>query len=143
MHSARPIRSALLCVLLSSLALFSQPHRPFFTRQDKAFFADPRVVNFVRPGLVLKIVGATVAADGTITVQYTLADPQGLPLDSTGVNTPGPVAASFVASYIPRGAESYIPITSRSATGAVSGTIRQPGADAGGALRATADGHYT
>ena len=133
----------LACILLLSAALFSSPGRPAFTRRDKAFFADPRVVNFVRPGLVLAIKGATVAADGTITVQFTVADPQGLPLDVAGVNTPGAISTSFIASHIPPGGTDYIPITQRAATGAVSGAVRQPGADTGGKLAQTGDGAYT
>src|SRR4051812_45105860 len=126
------MRRTLSGLLLLSAALLSTPQHHVFTRQDKAFFADPRVINFVRPGLVVKITGATVAADGTITVQFTIADPQGLALDIAGVNTPGAVAPSFVASYIPAGGTDYVPITQRAATGAVSGAIRQPGADTGG-----------
>jgi len=137
------MRRTLSLILLSAAALFSSPDRHTFTRQDKAFFADPRVVNFVRPGLVVKITGATVAADGTITIQFTLADPQGLPLDIAGVNTPGAIAPSFVASYIPVGGTDYIPITQRAATGLVSGAVRQPGTDTGGVRTSTADGSYT
>jgi OmcA/MtrC family decaheme c-type cytochrome len=128
--------------LLASAALFSGPTSHPFTRRDKAFFADPRVVAFVRPGLALKITGATVAADGTITVQYTVADPRGLALDLAGINTPGAITPNYMASYIPAGGSDYIPITSRAATGAVSGAIRQPGTDAGGRLTQTGDGAY-
>src|SRR5947209_2858520 len=117
-----------LLLLLSALALSG---------------SDPAAVNFVRPGLSLKINSATVAADGTIAVQFSVSDPQGLPLDLAGITTPGAIAASFVASYIPRGASDYVPATSRAATGAVSGAIRQPGADTGGSTRQTADGQYT
>jgi OmcA/MtrC family decaheme c-type cytochrome len=137
------MRRTLAGLLLLSAALLSTPQHHTFTRQDKAFFADSRVINFVRPGLVVKITGATVAADGTITIQFTIADPQGLPLDIAGVNTPGAVAPSFVASYIPVGGTDYVPITQRAATGTVSGAIRQPGADTGGIRTQTTEGSYT
>lgn len=114
--------------LLFSLALLSSSDRPAFTKQDLAYYADPLVINFVRPGLVAKIVSASVAPDGTIQAQFTLADPQGLPLDRTGVNTPGPVSTSFVVSYIPKGQTDYRSLSARPATGAVSGTVNQPAA---------------
>ncbi len=137
------MRRTLAGLLLFSAALLSNPGRSAFTRRDKAFFADPRVVNFVRPGLVLKITGASVAADGTISVQFTVTDPQALPLDVAGVTTPGAISTSFIASYIPPAGTDYIPITQRAATGAVSGSVRQPGTDTGGKLTQTGDGAYT
>jgi hypothetical protein len=133
----------LACIVLFSAAVFSNPEGPVFTRRDKAFFAEPNVVNFVRPGLALTITNASVAADGTMTVSFTVADPQGLPLDVQGINTPGAIATSFLASYIPKGATDYVAITSRAATGAVSGAIRQPATDAGGTLTPTGNGQYT
>jgi OmcA/MtrC family decaheme c-type cytochrome len=136
------MRRTLTCIFVFAAAVFSSPDRHTFTRQDKAFFADPKVVNFVRPGLVFKITGATVAADGTITVQFTATDPAGLPLDLAGVNTPGAVSPSFVASYIPADGTEYVPITRRPATGVVSGTVQQPGADTGGKLTTNSDGSY-
>src|SRR5689334_3432134 len=112
--------------LVASAALFSGPQNRFFTKRDKAYFADPRIVSFVRPGLALKITGATVAADGTITVRYTVSDPAGLPLDLAGLTTPGVITPSYMVSYIPAGGSDYVPISSRAATGNVSGAIRQP-----------------
>jgi OmcA/MtrC family decaheme c-type cytochrome len=137
------LRRTLACALLFSALLSSSPQRHVFTRQEKAFFADPNVVNFVRPGLVLKITAATIATDGTISIAYTISDPQGLALDIAGVTTPGAVTLNFVASYIPAGGSDYIPITQRAATGPVSGTVRQPGTDAGGARTQTGEGAYT
>jgi hypothetical protein len=55
------------------------PRRPYSPR-EKAFYAADAVVNFVRPGLTVKINSAQVAADGTISVTYTITDPDGLPL---------------------------------------------------------------
>lgn len=135
-------KTVLGCVLFAAV-LFSDSDTPVFTRRDKAFYANPNVVAFVRPGLSLTLRGATVAADGTITVQYSVADPRGLPLELTGVNTPGTISVSYMASYIPPGGTEYIPITTRAATGTVSGAIRQAGADTGGRLTNTGDGQYT
>src|SRR5437762_357161 len=67
-----------------------------FTPRDKAYFASPATVSFVRPGLVLKIVSANIATDGTISVDYKVSDPKGLPLDTAGITTPGTVSVSFL-----------------------------------------------
>ncbi len=56
-----------------------------FQRNQKAFYADPNLAAFVRPGLTIKITSAAIAQDGLITVVFSLTDPQGLPLDRTGV----------------------------------------------------------
>ena len=79
--------ASLAGVLVGSLALISAPHPPFSTR-DKAYYADDKLVNFVRPGLVIKITSAEIAADGAIRARFKLTDPRGLPLDRVGVTTP-------------------------------------------------------
>src|SRR5690348_17679024 len=86
------IRTALVVtVLAGAIGLQSQGRGPF-TKRDKAFFADPRIINFVRPGLVFKVSSASIANDGTITARVLVTDPQGLPLDRLGVNTPGTIS---------------------------------------------------
>jgi hypothetical protein len=101
-------------------------------------------VDFVRAGLVAKITGASIAQDGTITVQFTLADPQGLPLDRAGITTPGPVSTSFVAAFLPQGQNDYTAYTLRAASSTVTGiSTMQPSADSGGTYQTTGNGQYT
>src|SRR4051812_11567708 len=69
---------------------------------QKAAYLDPKVVEFVRPGLVIKINSASIAADGTMTAVVTVTDPQGLALDNTGITTPGVVTLSFIMGFIPK-----------------------------------------
>jgi OmcA/MtrC family decaheme c-type cytochrome len=100
-------------------------------------------VNFVRPGLVMKVTGASVAADGTIKAKVRLTDPKGLPLDRDGVTTPGSVSVSLVAAYIPNGQTQYTSYTTRTATSPITGvTTAQAGADSGGVWTKTAEGEY-
>jgi OmcA/MtrC family decaheme c-type cytochrome len=130
---------------LSSLALIltGAPHAPLGKNQ-KAFYADPSVIAFVRPGLVIKITTAQVAQDGTISTDFTITDPQGLPLDRTGVTTPGAVSLTFIAAYIPKGQQQYVDYITRSATGGVSGTVTQAAGESNGVFTTTASGyHYT
>lgn len=138
------IRTALVVtVLAGAIGLQSQGRGPF-TKRDKAFFADPKIINFVRPGLVFKVSSASIANDGTITARVLVTDPQGLPLDRLGVNTPGTISMSFIAATIPNGQKQYTSYTTRTVT-AVSGgaTAIQAAADSGGSLQPNADGDYT
>jgi hypothetical protein len=92
---------AILLLVLVALSLPSASRRRPYTPREKAFFADDQTVEFVRPGLTITINSASTAADGTITATYTIADPVGLPLDASGVTTPGAVSLSFVAAVLP------------------------------------------
>lgn len=113
-----------------------------FTPRNKAFFADEKLVSFVRPGLVFTIQSAQIASDGTISTVFTIADPKGLPLDRDGIVTPGAVSTSFVAAYIPANQSQYVAYTTRSASGPVVPSTLQAAADSGGTYARLADGQY-
>lgn len=116
--------------------------RKTYSPREKAFYAADSIVAFVRPGLVIKISAAQIAADGTISVTYSVTDPKGLGLDIPGVNTPGTIALSYVAAVLPNAQREYTSYTTRSATGPVSGTVTQAGADSGGVLTSIGNGVY-
>uniref|UniRef100_Q01WI6 Outer membrane cytochrome MtrC/MtrF-like domain-containing protein n=1 Tax=Solibacter usitatus (strain Ellin6076) TaxID=234267 RepID=Q01WI6_SOLUE len=141
-ESAPRWRGALALTFVGAASLFCSSERPGFTPHDKAYHAAESLVNFVRPGLVIKISRGSLAADGAMQVQFSVTDPKGLPLDLNGVTTPGTIATSYVAAYIPAGQIEYISLIARPATGAA-GTANQPAADRGGTLVKTADGQYT
>ena len=64
-----------------------------FTTRDKAFYASPNTINFVRPGFAIKIVSAKIVDDGTASVDFKISDPKGLGLDRLGVSPrPAPSA---------------------------------------------------
>jgi OmcA/MtrC family decaheme c-type cytochrome len=130
------------CLTVAVAAGNPDRHRPF-TPRDRAFFADDLTVQFVRPGLTIAVQSAAVAADGTISVNFTLSDPQGLALDRNGISTPGTISLSFIAATIRQGQQQYVAYTVRSATGAVSGTVNQAAADSGGTYTDIATGKYT
>ena len=109
----------------------------------RAYYAAQATVNFVRPGLTMKIVSANIAQDGTISVDYKITDPKGLPLDSAGITTPGAVSVSFIAAYIPKGQTQFVAYTTRTQTSPITKvTAIQAGADSGGTTKQVADGEY-
>lgn len=126
--------------LLVAASLASAPKSPYGVH-DKATYMDAQTVEFVAPGLTVTITGASVSATGTITVNYTLTDPNGLPLDSAGVTTPGTISLSYVAAYLPKGQDDYVTYTTRTATGTVIASVQQPGADSGGTATVTPTGY--
>ena len=138
-------RFVAITLVLGSAVLLGSTERPLRRGlRGKAAFADPALVDFVRPGLVARITGASVAGDGTIQVQFTLADPQGLPLDRMGIETPGPISTSFVAAFLPQGQNDYTAYTTRTATSTATGvTVQQPAADSGGTYLQTGAGQYS
>lgn len=113
-----------------------------YTPRNKAFFADERLVAFVRPGLAFRVESAQIASDGTISTVFRITDPAGAPLDREGIVTPGSVSTSFIAAYIPANQVQYVSYTTRSASGAVVPSTQQAAADSGGTYTRLADGQY-
>jgi OmcA/MtrC family decaheme c-type cytochrome len=125
------------------VALISAP-KPTFTVHDKAYYADQNTVNFVRPGLVVKLQSAAIAADGTITATVSVTDPKGLPLDREGITTPGTISMSFIAATIPKGQKQYTAYTFRTQTSPIThNSATQASADSGGTFTKVSDGVYT
>lgn len=132
----------LLTIALLVVASLSSATRRPYSKHEKAYYADEATVQFVRPGLNIAINSATIGSDGTITVTYTLRDPNGLPLDSTGATTPGLISLSYVAAVLANGQEDYMTYTTRTATGTVIPSVQQPGADSGGTVTIVGPGQY-
>lgn len=139
----------MLLLVVGAVSLISAAKRQGFpTVHDKAYYADPNLVNFVRPGLAVKIQSAEIAADGTIKTRVKVTDPKGLPLDREGITTPGNVSMSFIAAVVPKGQErgqtKYTAYTTRTQTSPITQqTAIQAGADSGGTWTKLADGDYS
>jgi OmcA/MtrC family decaheme c-type cytochrome len=130
-------------VALIVLCLTGQTKKHQYSPREKAFYADPALVDFVRPGLVITINSASISSTGAIGLTYTLTDPSGLPLDATGATTPGAVSLTYIASYIPKGQKQYVAYTTAQATGKVLGTITRPNfEEGGGTLTSVGPGQY-
>ncbi len=132
-----------LVAVVGAAILLSSSEKPAYTEQVKAFYADPSLVNFVRPGLLIKILSASIESDGTIKARFKLTDPRGLPLDMDGVTTPGPISVRLVAAYIPKGQAQYVAYTTRVQTSPITGvSATQAHYDVGGAFTKVAEGEY-
>jgi len=121
---------ALAAAVVLSLAAAGKRHQ--YSPQEKAAYADAATVEFVQPGLVITINQAQISSDGTITVVYTLSDPNGLPLDAAGVTTPGAVSLGYIAAVLPNNQEDYTAYTTRANSGPAVSSTNQPGPDSGG-----------
>jgi OmcA/MtrC family decaheme c-type cytochrome len=142
---ARAVKRAIftLVVVIASVLLLFSSSRPSFTVHQKAYYADANLVDFVRPGLSIKILSAQIKDDGTIITNFQLTDPQGLPLDREGITTPGAVSTSFVAAYIPNDQSQYVAYTVRPQTSPITNvTAVQASSDSGGTYTKIADGQY-
>jgi OmcA/MtrC family decaheme c-type cytochrome len=144
MKAAGFVRPLIGVTVLAGAAALIGANSTGFTPHQKAYYADPNIVNFVRPGLVIQVTGATVAPDGKVSASFKLTDPKGLPLDRLGVNTPGTVTLSFVLAYIPKGEKQYVAYTVRPQKSPITGvTANQASTDSGGAYQDNGNGNYT
>ena len=130
-------------LVVGACVLSGAPATTKLSPHEKAFYADPALVEYVQPGFTITVVSAKIAADGTVSVDYKLADPNGAPLDLAGVVTPGPISVSFLIANIPAGQKqfsSYITRTVAATTGSATGT--QAAGDSGGTTATVATGEY-
>ncbi len=137
-------RAAIALLLIAgAAALPSATRKSGFTPRDKAYYADSSTVNFVRPGLAIKIVSAQIAADGTLSVDYKLTDQDGNGLDRLGITSPGAVSPSFLVAYVPKGQTQFLSYVTRqrsSTDGTI--TVTQATTDSGGLQTQVGDGEY-
>jgi OmcA/MtrC family decaheme c-type cytochrome len=135
--------AVVLGVIAGSVALVSADRKAGLTPHDKAYYADPALVEYVQPGLNISVVSAKITSAGVISVDYKLTDPTGAALDSTGVLTPGTISLSFLVAYIPTGGSqytNYVVKTVTAATGGATGT--QASTDSGGTTQTVTTGEY-
>jgi OmcA/MtrC family decaheme c-type cytochrome len=127
-------------LILVAAALSADKTSPYKST-DKAFYADEAQLNFVRPGLVVKITKAEIASDGTVTGWVTITDPKGAPLDREGITSPGAISLSWLVGYIPNDGTQYTSYITRVRTG-TAGTFTQATGENTGKWEKLAEGSY-
>ena len=133
----------LVAALFGAAALISAPKSPF-NHNKKAFYLNEKDIQYIRPGLAIKVLSASIAADGTITTRVRFSDPKDAPLDRDGIQTPGVISASVIAAYIPKGQSQYVAYTTRVQTSPITNnSATQASTDSGGAWTKVAEGEYT
>ena len=136
----------LFAVMLLPLTAQKAPNAGYSVH-EKAAYMEQNLVNFIRPGVKVKIVSAAIAKDGTITARVNITDPKGVPLDRDGITTPGPVSMSLIAAYIPAGQKQYVSYTTTTLKASQPGNTNAPqiqaANDSGGTWTKNADGDYT
>ncbi|MBS1856074.1 MAG: OmcA/MtrC family decaheme c-type cytochrome [Acidobacteria bacterium] len=130
-------------VLAGAVGLSSATRKAGFTPREKAYYASPDQVNFVRPGFNITIVSAKVAADGTASIDFKITDSKGLGLDRLGVTSPGSVTLGFLLGYIPAGQKQFVTYATRTRTSTDGkNQVVQSTSDSGGTYTQVADGEY-
>jgi len=136
-----------LLLVAGSIVMISGQRNPKagLTPRDAAYYAPDAAVQYVNPGLAFTIVSGKIASDGTISVDFKITDSgnPSLPLDITGVLTPGVVAPRYLVAYIPKGQTQYVSYATSTLT-AVSGgaTATVAAGDSGGTLTPVTTGEY-
>jgi OmcA/MtrC family decaheme c-type cytochrome len=132
-----------LVVVAASVLMVSGQNQIVFRAHDRAAYTPEAMIQYVNPGLVFSVVSATIATDGTISVDYKMTDPNGLALDKAGIQTPGAISSSLLAAYIPKGQAQYVSYITRVSTAVTGGaTATQASADSGGTTQIVAVGEY-
>jgi OmcA/MtrC family decaheme c-type cytochrome len=99
-------------------------------------------LNYIRPGLKLKVNSVTIGADRKPVVDFTITDDLNQPLDRLGQLTPGAVSVSFILAWWNPDLRQYTSYTTRTVTSPITNvTAVQASADSGGAFTDLEIGH--
>jgi OmcA/MtrC family decaheme c-type cytochrome len=110
-----------------------------FAPGEKERYMTQEQLDYIRPGVKIKILGITdVAAGKNPIAEITITDGLDQPLDREGKITPGPVAPGFVLARWDAAKREYFAYTTRTRNG-----VTNPSADQNGTWTAIETGHYT
>ncbi|MGA9574903.1 MAG: hypothetical protein WBS20_13255, partial [Lysobacterales bacterium] len=133
----------MLCSATNLAAKSETGDNGYFTTKDSEFYLTPEQLIYIRPGLVLEITDVVIPSDRKTEVTFKISDSAGLPLDRTGITTPGTVSTSFILAYIPAGEEAYVAYTTRVQTSPITGdSVDQASTDSGGSYTELGAGTY-
>ncbi len=99
----------------------------------KEAYLSPEQINYIRPGLKLKVNSVTIGADRRPVVDLTITDDFDQPLDRLGKVTPGVISISLMAAWWDNTAKQYTAYTTRVQTSPITGvSATQAGTDSNG-----------
>jgi len=108
------IAAAFLCCTTGLSAKSAPTDNGSYTTKDKEYYLTAEQFNFIRPGLNVEVLEATIPGDLQPLVKFSIKDPAGLPLDIDGIYTPGPVDMRFMLTFIPQFEEQKVRLTESS-----------------------------
>ncbi|MEO6324745.1 MAG: OmcA/MtrC family decaheme c-type cytochrome [Thermoanaerobaculia bacterium] len=99
-------------------------------------------LNYIRPGLKIKVNSVTIPADRRPVVDFTITDDLNQPLDRLGQITPGAISVSFILAWWNPDLRQYTAYTTRTVTSPITNvTAVQAGTDSGGVFTDLELGH--
>lgn len=109
------------------------PAKSFAPDQIEAYLT-ANSLEYIRPGLKIKVNSITIGADRKPVADLTLTDDLDQPVDRLGKTTPGPISVSFILAWYDPATRSYTAYTTRTQT--TPATSPRPGVSA---IQASAD----
>lgn len=133
-----------LFIIGSALAGVDLQRANSYSVNANAASLSPETLDYIRPGLTLKIVSFTIPSDTLKpVVVYSITDEKNQPLDMDGIITPGAVAPRFVLARIKQGDAQYTAYTVRTQTSPITKKSEvQASTDSGGSTVKLGDGTY-
>ena len=133
--------SAVVGLLLLSLGVVAFAADSTGGQKKKADFLTEKEQNFIRPGLNLEILQASITGS-TAKFTFRVSDSRGAGLDIDGIETPGPITVRPVLSYIAQGQTFYTAYTKSTATSPSGVSAEQAARDRNGTFQPMGDGVY-
>ena len=113
-----------------------------YTASHQEFYLTSDQLAFVRPGIVFKINSVTIAGDRKPVVDVTITDTQGAPVDRLGIQTPGPVTATFALAAYDPATRDYTNYATRVQTSAITGNSANQPTSLSGTITDLEMGHF-
>jgi OmcA/MtrC family decaheme c-type cytochrome len=127
---------------VSTVPAPARAHAPQYAPNAKEAYVDTDVLQYIRPGLKVKVNSVTIGADRKTVVDLSITDDFDQPIDRLGKVTPGAVSISFILAWYDAAARHYTAYTTRTATSPITGVSAvQAGTDSGGTFADPELGH--
>jgi OmcA/MtrC family decaheme c-type cytochrome len=122
------------------------PSKSIYTTKDVEAFLPTDVINYIRPGLKIKVNSVVIGSDRKPVVDLSLTDDFDQPIDRNGKTTPGAVSISLIMAVYDPATRQYTAYTTRVQTSPANSphpnvSATQAGTDSGGVFTDFETGH--